>query len=121
MTTTWGRTDTAGTWPHPKPVRTLATLLLALLSGATISAYDYAATWTVLQRFYLGSYVRSAVMDGVGLTSGGYRLLQVIDATGSRLAVDDEVIPATPASGEPPFALTDGAVRAGDRRLVWQV
>ena len=26
MSQTWGRTDSAGTWPHPKPVWTLATL-----------------------------------------------------------------------------------------------
>jgi hypothetical protein len=121
VTSTWGRTDTAGTWPHPKPVRTLATLLLAVVSGAAISAYDYAETWTPLQRVYLGSYLRTAVMDGIGFTTTGrYRLLQVVDAKGSRLALDDEVTPAPTEIGEPSFALTGAALRAGDRRLVWQ-
>jgi Type IV secretion-system coupling protein DNA-binding domain len=122
MTATWGRTDTAGTWPPPKPVRTLATLLLALVSGVAITAYAYAETWSPLQRVYLGSYLRSAVMAGIGFsTAGRYRLLQVVDAKGSRLALDDEVTPATPESEEPSFEISDNAVRAGDRRLVWQV
>ena len=33
MSQTWGRTAAAGTWPHPKPVWTLAALLVALLSS----------------------------------------------------------------------------------------
>ena len=27
MSETWGRTDAAGTWPHPKPVWTLAVVI----------------------------------------------------------------------------------------------
>ena len=62
MTSAWGRAETAGTWPHPKPVRTLAVLLVASVSGLAVAAYAYAQTWTPLQRVYLGAYVRSAVM-----------------------------------------------------------
>ena len=36
MTQTWGRTDTAGTWPHPKPVWTMAALLVALAERGAI-------------------------------------------------------------------------------------
>ena len=53
MTEHWGRIETAGTWPRPKPVWTLALLLIAILSGATIQAYRYATDWTPLQRVYL--------------------------------------------------------------------
>src|SRR5207344_1426906 len=37
---------------------------------------------------------------------------------GSRLALDDELRPAVPATGIP-FRLTDAALRAGDRALLW--
>jgi hypothetical protein len=60
-------------------------------------------------------------MAGLGFTaSGHYRLLQVVDGKGSRLALDDEVHLITTPAGEATFALTEAAVRAGDRQLVWQ-
>jgi hypothetical protein len=122
MSISWGRTETAGTWPHPKPVRTFATLLLAFVGGGIIGYYSYAKTWTPLERVYLGAYVRSALMAGLGFTATGrYRLLHVVDRKGSRLALDEEVLPDTLPSAESSFALTAAAVRAGDRRLVWQV
>jgi hypothetical protein len=49
--------------------------------------------------------------------SGTYQALQVIDRTGTRLALDEEVMPVTAAAGESSWALTDAAIRAGDRRL----
>ena len=121
MTQSWGRTDAAGTWPHPKPAWAIATLLVALLSVVAIGAYRYAAIWTPLQRVYLSTYLRSAAMSGLGFTAGGhYRLLQVVDRKGMRLALDDEVQPMTSTSGASTFALTDAARALGDRRLVWQ-
>ena len=60
-------------------------------------------------------------MGSLGFTTTGhYRLLQVLDRTGSRLALDDEVQPAPNASGETTFALTEAAVHLGDRQLVWR-
>ena len=38
MSQTWGRPDSAGTWPRPKPVSTLATLVLAVVAGAAIGS-----------------------------------------------------------------------------------
>lgn len=61
----WGRTDEAGTWPHPKPVWILATLVAALLSAAAIGAYRYAVVWTPLQRLYVATYLRSELMGGL--------------------------------------------------------
>ena len=53
-------------------------------------------------------------------TTGRYRLLEVDGLAGSRLALEDEVQPAPTGRGETPFALTEAAVRVGDRRLVWR-
>jgi hypothetical protein len=121
VTETWGRSDSAGTWPHPRPVWTIAALLAALASALAIEAYQHAVHWTPLQRWYLSAYLRSAVLGGFGVTATEhYRLLQVIDRTGNkRLALDDEVRPATTAT-RLPFALTEAAVRAGDRQLIWR-
>jgi hypothetical protein len=117
----WGRTDEAGTWPYPKPVWILATLVAALLSAAAIGAYRYAVVWTPLQRLYLATYLRSALMGGLRFTANGqYRLLQVVDASGSRLALDDEVRPVSSATADMAFTLTDAAMAVGDRQLVWQ-
>jgi hypothetical protein len=121
MSQTWGRPDSAGTWPRPKPVSTLATLMLAVVAGTAIGSYQYAATWTPLARWYLPSYLRSAVMAGLGVTTTGrYRLLQVVGGTGSRLALDEEVRPVTTDTGQATFALTETAVHLGDRQLAWQ-
>ena len=121
MRQTWGRTDDAGTWPHPTPAWTITTLLVALLSAVAIETYRYAAIWTPLQRWYVSAYLRSQVIGGLGFTTPGhYRLLHVLDGRGSRLALDDEVRPVTAAAGEMPFALTELAMRAGDRQLVWK-
>ena len=120
MSHTWGRTDAAGTWPHPKPVWTMAALLIAMVSRAALGTYQYAAVWTPLQRLYRPSYVRSALMSGLGFTTNGrYRLLQVVDRTGSRFALDREVRSVRTPTGEPSFALIETAVQMDVRRLVW--
>ena len=116
----WGRVETAGRWPHPRPVWTMTVLVVALLTAAAIQAYASLRTWTPLQRWYISAYLRSGLIGGLGFTGAGqYRLLHVVDRTGNRLALDDEVAPA-PAVAGIPFRLTDAAVRAGDRALVWR-
>src|SRR5258707_505501 len=83
----------------------------ALLSAVAIGAYRYATIWTPLQRWYVSPYLRSQVMGSLGFTTTGhYCLLQVLDRTGSRLALDDEVRPVTTATGETAFAFTEVAV-----------
>src|SRR5262252_8831182 len=121
MTETWGRSDTAGRWFPPRPVWTIAAFVAALLAVVAIQAYQIAFSWTPLQRWYLSAYVRSGVIGGLGVTATGhYRLLQVTDRRGSnRLALDEEVRPATGVAGIR-FTLTEPAVRVGDRQLVWQ-
>src|SRR4051794_30178202 len=114
MGQTWGRLETAGRWPPPQPASTMATLLAALLTAGTVLPYAYLRTWTPLQRWYLSAYVRGGLIAGLGFSGAGqYRLLDVVDHTGSRLALDDEVAPA-PTAAAIPFRLTEAAVRAGD-------
>ena len=120
MNPQWGRTDAAGAWPNPKPIWTMATVMIAVVSALAIGVVRYATVWTPLQRLYLGPYLRSAILANIGVAGrADYRLLQVVDRTGSRLALEDEVMSVRTASGEVSWALTEPAVRAGDLRLVW--
>ena len=120
MTEVWGRAHGAGTWPHPKPIWMMAALLLALATSSATAFYQYIA-WTPLQRLYLPSYLRAEIMGATGFTTTGrYRLLQIETAAGRRFALDEEVRPMAGATGLTSFALTDPALRAGGRRLVWQ-
>ena len=120
MSQEWGRNQYAGEWPNPKPAWTIATVLLAVVSVAAICAYRYAYVLTPLQRFYLTTYSRSGLRAGIGFKTGRYVLLNVMDKKGSRLALNEEVMPVTTATGERAFALTETAVKLGDQRLVWQ-
>jgi len=47
-------------------------------------------------------------------------MLNVVDRNGARLALDEEVTAVTTATGEKTFALTDEAMKAGDKRLMFQ-
>ncbi len=115
----WGQSPSAGTWPHPTPVWTLAALLLALASGALVAVYRYHAVWTPLQRAYAPTYLRCVVMAAVGVTTTGrYRLLEVETAAGFRLALDEEVEHA--AGTDAGFRLTDVARAVGDRHVAWR-
>ena len=120
MRQTWGRLETAGRWPHPRPVWTMVALIAALLTAGAVQTYTCLHSWTSLQRWYLSAYLRSGLIAGLGFTGAGqYRLLHVVDRTSSRLALDDEITPAPSRAGMP-FQLTDAAVLVGDRALVWK-
>jgi hypothetical protein len=121
MNETWGRTGAAGTWPHPKPVWSLAVCLLAMASGGAIAAYRYHTVWTPLQRVYAPTWLRCQLMVALGFTkTGRYRLLEVDGIAGTRLALDDEVQPGPVGGGPAALALTEAAVRIGGRRLLWR-
>jgi hypothetical protein len=120
MSQKWGRNQYAGEWPNPKPAWMMATLLLAVISLAAICAYRYAYALTPLQKLYLTSYVRSGLRADIGFKTGRYVLLDVVDKKGSRLALNEEVIPVTTATGKSTFALTERALALGDWRLVFQ-
>lgn len=119
MSQEWGRAETAGTWPRPKPVWTLALLLIALGIGGGVGAYRYGHVWTPLQRLFLSAYLRSEIAGDLAFRTARYRLLHVVDRKGSRLPLDEELRPI-PGAVEPAFTFTAAGQRAGDVRLVWE-
>ena len=109
--TRWGNSDRGRWGPPTRSISLIVLLVAAFVNGVGIAAYRYAEVWTPLQRRYLSSYVRSALAFS---TSGLYELLQVADGKGSRLALDEELVSVTTATGETSFALSDAAVKGGD-------
>jgi hypothetical protein len=97
----------------------LTLILVAAMTAVAIGAYDYAERWTPLQRLYLGPYVRSTLAATL-TRNGRYQLLMVLGRHGTQLALDDEVQAVASPSGTAAFALTDVAIRVGDRQLRWQ-
>jgi type IV secretory pathway TraG/TraD family ATPase VirD4 len=118
MSERWGR-EGAGVWQSPKPVWSLAALVIALMSAVAAEAYQYAEVWTPLQQTYASAYLRSA-MAGTFTRSGRYHMLMATSRRGSHIALDDEVMPVTLATGAAGLGLTDFALQVGDQRLVWQ-
>jgi hypothetical protein len=57
---------------------------------------------------------------GAGIRTGQYRVLLMENRRGSRLAIDEEVVPIAPSTGEMTFALSELARQAGSGRLVWR-
>src|SRR5579864_8489280 len=104
MSQEWGRNQYAGEWPNPKAAWTIATVLLAVASVAAICAYRCAYVLTPLQRFYLKTYIRSGLRTEIGISkTDHYMLLTVVDRRGSRLALNEEVVPVTTTTGEATF------------------
>ena len=113
----WGGSRHASWTPSPPPVARRVVLAAAVVAGMGIAAYGYAVVWTPLQRNYLVTYVRSAL---IWPTSGEFALLYVVDARGSRIALDEELVSVTSATGDTTFALAEDAVKAGATRLEWR-
>jgi hypothetical protein len=114
----WGRDASAGTWLSTRPAWTLGVLLLAVVTVIGLGQYRY-SQWTPLQRFYLPAYVRSTLLEVLGITTPRrYALLTVADRRGPRLALDADVQPAdAPATDgqADTFVLTAAAAAAGLR------
>ena len=118
MNQQWGREESAGDWPSDRSVWTIAAFFVALASVGLIGAYRYAREWTPLQKRYLSAYL--ATDAGALRKDGRYTLLMAETRKGTELALDEEVVPVTTATGENTFALTDAAVKAGVTKLEWQ-
>lgn len=110
----WGRSDAVAWGSRPPAVPMGVLLVVALLGAVTTAAYGYRAVWSPLQRHYLGAYVRSAVAFS---SRGEYDLWQVVNRTGARLALDEDLVSVTTATGETSFALAAPAATAGATRL----
>jgi hypothetical protein len=56
----------------------------------------------------------------LAIRTGHYRLLLIENRRGSRLAIDEEVVPISTPTSETNFALSGLARQAGSGRLVWR-
>jgi hypothetical protein len=109
----WGREASAGTWIRTRPAWTFSAVLIAVVTVIGLGQYRY-SRWTPLQRFYLPAYVRSTILDALGVTKPGrYALLTVIDRRGSRLVVDADVEATPGLSSSEGFTLTAAAKSTG--------
>jgi type IV secretory pathway TraG/TraD family ATPase VirD4 len=116
----WGRAPEAGRWQRAVPIWLMSVMLIAVASGGGMWWVRQTFFWTPLQQFYLSAYVRSALASSLALRSGRYRLLLIENRRGTRLAIDDEVIPTLTSMGEATFALSELARQAHTGRLVWR-
>src|SRR5262249_17801638 len=98
MSYEWGRAPEAGKWQRAIPGRFMSVVLVALVSGIGMCWVRQALVWTPLQRFYLSAYVRSALASSLAIQTGRYRLLLMESRRGSRLAIDEEVVPVSTSS-----------------------
>jgi type IV secretory pathway TraG/TraD family ATPase VirD4 len=102
------------------PVWFMTLVVLALAGGVGLWLFRQTFIWTPLQQFYLPAYARSAVASSLGIRTGRYRVLLMENRRGSRLAIDDEVVPIAVSTGETTFALSALAREAASGRLAWR-
>lgn len=120
MSYEWGRAPEAGKWQRAMPVWFMSVILVAVVSGIGVWWVRQTFVWTPLQQFYLSAYARSALASSLAIRTGRYRLLLMENRRGSRLAIDEEVVPIATPTGETNFALSEFARQAGSGRLVWR-
>src|SRR5712691_3523900 len=73
----------------------MSVIVIAVASGIAVWLVRQTFVWTPLQQFYLSAYARGAVASSLGIRTGRYRVLLMETPRGSRLAIDDEVVPVT--------------------------
>jgi type IV secretory pathway TraG/TraD family ATPase VirD4 len=120
MSYEWGRAAEAGKWQRVMPVWFTGVIVLALASGIGVWWVRQMFVWTPLQQFYLSAYTRSAMASSLAIQTGRYRLLLMDNRRGSRLAIDEEVVPILSPTGDTTFGLSQLAQQAGSGHLVWR-
>jgi hypothetical protein len=93
MTGEW--TTRRSGWPTNQPVWMIAACVLAALTIPALLGYQYRENWTALQRYYLGSYLRSRVLATGPLArlrrhGTEYRMIDAIDRKHQRPAMNEE-------------------------------
>jgi hypothetical protein len=111
----WWRDHTTSR-PSRLPTYTIALFIFSILTVAGVWYSRYVRVWTPLERHYLSAYVRGQIA-GMFRDNGWYTLLQIVTRKDTRLALDDDVVPAVTESGENTFALTKEAAKQGALRL----
>lgn len=120
MSYEWGRASEAGKWQRAVPLWFMSVVVIAVAGSIAVWLVRQTFVWTPLQQFYLSAYARGAVASSLGIRTGRYRVLLMETRRGSRLAIDEEVVPITLDTGETTFALSELARQAGSGRLVWR-
>ena len=118
MSYEWGRAAEAGKWQRAVPVWFMGVIVLALASGIGVWWVRQMFVWTPLQQFYLSTYTRSAIASSLAIQTGRYRLLLMDNRRGSRLAIDEEVVPISSPTGDTTFMLSQLAQRASSGHLM---
>src|ERR1700722_3671494 len=115
MTQSWGRASFAGKWPSRKPWWSIAVIFAAVLSVGLIGDFCRAWVWTPLQRYYAPIYTTTEDYR-TGRQVHSYNVLILVTATGSRLALDNDVI----ERGDYSFIPSNQALKSGALRVEWQ-
>ena len=116
MAQSWGRVRFAGKWPSRKPWWSIAVLCTAILSVGLISDFCRAWVWRPLQRYYAPIYTTTEDYR-TGRQVHSYNVLILVTATGSRLALDNDVI----ERGHYSFIPSNQALKSGALRIEWQI
>jgi hypothetical protein len=98
------------------PVYTITLSLFSMLMVIGVLCSRYTRVWTSLQKHYLPAYLGGQIA-GIFRDDGSYTLLQVVTKKGSRLALDNDVVPAMTESGDDAFTLTKEAIKQGALQL----
>lgn len=101
--------------PKQRRVPVMTVCLVAALTLTSVLVREYRQEWTVLQRYYLGAFVRSGLLSPEGTVD--YNFIDVIDRKGERPALNFEVVAGTT---EDAYALSADGAAHGDKQLVWR-
>jgi len=113
----WGRDETYQ-WPSHKPVWTINAFVLGVVAFLGMAVYQFAVEWTTLQRYWLPNYLKMHLAAGLGFQTSDYRLLEVENREGHRLAINEDVVPVENAPrGYIPLTLSESS-KQGNARLV---
>jgi hypothetical protein len=102
--------------PKHRRLPVLMACLVAALTFRSVQRREYRQEWTVLQRYYLGAFVRSGLLAPLKGT-GDYNFIDVIDRKGPRPALNFEVVAGTTDDA---YALSADGAAHGDKRLEWR-
>jgi hypothetical protein len=102
--------------PKHQRLPVMMVCLVAALTFTSVLVREYRQEWTVLQRYYLGAFVRSGLLSPEKGTVD-YNCIDVIDRKGERPALNFEVVAGT---ADDAYALSAAGAAHGDKQLVWR-
>jgi hypothetical protein len=108
-------------WPSRKPIWRIGAFFLATAVAIGVFSWQLNNGWTFLQRYYLGTYVKTWTrFELLPKSSAKYALIDVVNGhSKERMAIGNEVEQIVGTDGAPAYAVTDQARRNGAVRLAW--